>query len=170
MVQLGSANATGKKNMAHALRFLAAVSLLMVAGCQQPPDETTLPLTVTSKDFGAYTVHFSALTTDQLHAEVAQQYGIVRSNNRAMLNVSILRKEDIGLPQPVSGQVTVAANNLTGQLKSVPIREVREQEAIYYIGEYGIANGETLIFSIDVTPIGETSPLSVRYMKQFFVD
>jgi hypothetical protein len=157
--------------MAHALRFLAAVSLLMVAGCQQqPPAETALPLTVTSKDFGAYTVHFNALTTDQLHAEVAQQYGIVRSNNRAMLNVSILRKDDGGLPQAVSGQVTVAANNLTGQLKSVPIREVREQEAIYYIGEYGIVNGETLIFSIDVTPIDEIVPLSVRYMKQFFVD
>ena len=81
-----------------------------------------------------------------------------------------LRKEDCSLPQPVSGQVTVAANNLTGQLKSVALREIREQEAIYYIGEYGIANGETLIFSIDVTPIGEISPLSARYMKQFFVD
>jgi quinol monooxygenase YgiN len=55
-----------------------------------------------------------------------------------------LRKEDCSLPQPVSGQVTVAANNLTGQLKSVALREIREQEAIYYIGEYGIANGETL--------------------------
>ena len=101
---------------------------------------------MTSKDFGAYIVHFNALTTDQLHAEVAQQYGIVRSDNRPMLNVSILRKEDGGLPQPVSGQVTVAANNLTGQLKSGSLREVREQEAIYYIGEYGIANGGTLIF------------------------
>jgi len=156
--------------MAHALRFLAAVSLMMVAGCQQPPEEASLPLTLTSKDFGAYVVHFNALTTDQLQAEVAQQYGIVRSNNRAMLNVSILRKEDIGLPQPVSGQVTVAANNLTGPLKSVAMREVREQEAIYDIGEYGIENGETLIFSIDVTPIDEITPLSVRYMKQFFVD
>jgi hypothetical protein len=156
--------------MAHALQFLAAISLMMVAGCQQPPEETSLPLTLTSKDFGAYVVHFNALTTDQLQAEVAQQYGIVRSNNRAMLNVSILRKEDGSLPQPVSGQVTVAANNLTGQLKSVAMREVQEQEAIYYIGEYGIENGETLIFSIDVTPIDELAPLSVRYMKQFFVD
>ena len=125
---------------------------------------------MTSKDFGAYIVHFNALTTDQLHAEIAQQYGIVRSDNRPMLNVSILRKEDGGLPQPVSGQVTVAANNLTGQLKSGSLREVREQEAIYYIGEYGIANGGTLTFSIDVTPIDEGFPLSIRYMKQFFVD
>ena len=32
--------ATGEKDMAHALRSLAAVSLMMVAGCQQPPAET----------------------------------------------------------------------------------------------------------------------------------
>ena len=33
-----------------------------------------------------------------------------------------------------------------------------------------VANEETLVFSIDVTPMNETSRFSVRYMKQFYVN
>ena len=156
--------------MTHALRLLSAACLVMIAGCQQPPNEAALRGTETSKDFGDYVVHFSALTTDQLTAEIAQQYGIVRSKNRAMLNVNILKKEEGTIGTPVAGEVSVVANNLTGQLKNITVREIREGEAIYYIGECNITNRETLIFTIDVTPINEASSFSVRYMKQFFVD
>ena len=156
--------------MTHALRLLSAACLVMIAGCQQPPNEAALRGTETSKDFGDYVVHFSALTTDQLTAEIAQQYGIVRSKNRAMLNVNILKKEEGTIGTPVAGEVSVFANNLTGQVENITVREIREGEAIYYIGECNITNRETLIFTIDVTPINEASSFSVRYMKQFFVD
>lgn len=156
--------------MTHALRLLSAACLVMIPGCQQPPNEAALRGTETSKDFGDYVVYFSALTTDQLTAEIAQRYGIVRSKNRAMLNVNILKKKEGTIGTPVAGEVSVGANNLTGQLKNITVREIREGEAIYYIGECNITNRETLIFTIDVTPINEASSFSVRYMKQFFVD
>ncbi len=152
------------------LVVLAVGFLVTIAGCQQPPNEAALRGTETSKDFGDYVVHFAALTTDQLTAEIAQRYGIVRSKNRAMLNVNILKNEEGTIGTPVAGEVSVFANNLTGQLKNITVREIREGEAIYYIGECGITNRETLIFTIDVTPINEASSFSVRYMKQFFVD
>jgi DNA ligase (NAD+) len=41
---------------------------------------------------------------------------------------------------------------------------------IYYIGEIAIANAETLIFTLDVTPINEPSRFTVRFQKQFYVD
>ncbi|MYF70586.1 MAG: DUF4426 domain-containing protein, partial [Proteobacteria bacterium] len=53
------------------------------------------------QEFGDYTLHFNALTTDQLPAEVAQRHGIVRSGNRAMLHVSILRKREGAVGEPV---------------------------------------------------------------------
>lgn len=152
------------------LVVLAVGFLVTIAGCQQPPNEAAFRGTETSKDFGDYVVHFSALTTDQLTAEIAQRYGIVRSKNRAMLNVNILKKEEGTIGTPVAGEVSVFANNLTGQLKNITVREIREGEAIYYIGECSITNRETLIFTIDVTPINEASSFSVRYMKQFFED
>jgi hypothetical protein len=50
------------------------------------------------------------------------------------------------------------------------LREIREGDAIYYIAELAIANEETLIFTIDVTPLNEASRFSIRFKKQFFVD
>jgi hypothetical protein len=71
---------------------------------------------------------------------------------------------------PVSGAVWATANNLTGQLKNMTIKEIREGSGIYYIAETQVAHSETLIFSIDATPINESSPFSVRFQKQFFND
>ena len=94
---------------------------------------------------------FSAQSTDQLPPEVARAYNIVRSKNRAMLNVSVLREED---GTAVVAQVSVKTVNLTGQLKNVTMRQIEEGDAIYYIGEVAIANRETLVFDISVTPEG----------------
>lgn len=152
------------------LGLLTAVCLMAATGCQQATEEAPAATTETMQDFGDYTLHFNALTTDQLTAEVAQRHGIVRSGNRAMLNVSILRNREGAIGVPVHGTVEVSAANLTGQLKPVSLREITEAEAIYYIGESNVADGETLVYTIDATPVDETTPMSVRYMKQFFVD
>ena len=162
--------------MNQALRLIPAVCLFLGSGCQQPVDSdsaidaTALSVTETSKDFGDYVVHFNALSTDQLSAEIARQYDIARSQNRGMLNVSILRKREGFVGTPVSGSVSASAINLTGQLKTVTMREIKEGEAVYYIGEVAVANAEALIFTIDVTPMNESSRFTIRYQKQFFVD
>ena len=148
----------------------------LTAGCQQASDadparsQVVLASTETSKDFGDYVVHFNALSTSRLSPEVARQYDIARSDNRAILNVSIIQKNEGKLGTSVSGAVSVSAINLTGQLKNITVREIRENEAIYYIGEALVSDKETMIFTIDVTPLNEASRFSIRYMKQFFVD
>ena len=158
------------------LHLLPILCLAFTVGCQQPTEldpgatQPALASTETSKDFGDYVVHFNALSTEQLSPDVARQYDIIRSANRALLNVSIIKKEPGTVGASVSGAVSASAINLTGQLKNITIREIREEEAIYYIGEAMIANEETLIFTIDVTPLNESSRFSIRYMKQFFVD
>ena len=157
--------------------FISLVAVTLVAGCgeteqvdpklaQEPPSQDS------QRDFGDYRIHFNALSTDQLAPDVAKAYGIVRSKNRAMLNVSVIRRASEGLGTPVRGKVSVTAANLTGQLKSMKLREISEgageQSGIYYIGEVPVADGETLIFDISVTPEGERSSYQVRFQKQFF--
>jgi hypothetical protein len=121
----------------------------------------------TSANIGDHVVHFSAQSTDQLPPEVARAYSIVRSKNRAMLNVSVLRADD---NKPVTAKVTVKAVNLTGQLKNITMRQIDEQEAIYYIGEVAVANRETLNFDISITPDGIDTASVVRFQRQFFTD
>ena len=120
------------------------------------------------KDFGEYVVHFSALSTNQLAPEVARTYDIVRSENKAMLSIAILRKVEGTLGKSVAGEVVARATNLTGQLKSVALRRITEGDAIYYIAEMPVANGETLIFDVDVTPEGQSSRFSFRFKQTFY--
>lgn len=121
----------------------------------------------TSANIGDHVVHFSAQSTDQLPPEVARAYNIVRSKNRAMLNVSVLRASD---NKPVAADVSVKTVNLTGQLKNITMRQIEEQEAIYYIGEVAVANRETLNFDISITPDGVDTASVVRFQRQFFTD
>lgn len=154
------------------MRILVAVSLLgLVAACGGPGESAAVPEAqpagASSTDIGDHVIHFSAQSTDQLPPEVARAYDIVRSKNRAMLNVSVLRKED---NTSVVADVTVKTVNLTGQLKNITMRRINEQEAIYYIGEVAVANRETLIFDISVMPEGSDTASDVRFKRQFFTD
>ncbi len=156
-------------------RTLISFSLLaLIAACGGPGDSASVPEAqpagATSADIGEFVVHFSAQSTDQLPPDVARAYNIVRSKNRAMLNVSIIRKSD---NSPVAGEVTVQTVNLTGQLKSVTMRKIEEPGdvvAIYYIGETPVANRETLVFDITVRPDGAARSSDVRFKREFFTD
>jgi len=125
---------------------------------------------VTSKAFGDYVLHFNALSTDQLPPEVARAYNIVRSKNRAMLTVSIIKNVENAPDVSQAGTVSATAANLTGQIKNLTLREIREDDAIYYIGDVAVANSETLVFKIDAVPENQTDRLSVRFSRQFFAD
>jgi len=145
--------------------------LLLLAACGGPGPEATVPqaepASASSVDIGDHIVHFSALSTDQLPPEVARAYNIVRSKNRAMLNVSVLQE---GSNAAVTADVSVRTVNLTGQLKNVTMRKIEEQEAIYYIGETPVANRETLIFDITVTPDGVEDSSDIRFKRQFYTN
>jgi hypothetical protein len=132
--------------------------------------EGVLPATESSKDFGDYVLYFNALLTDQLSPDIAREYGIVRSKSRAMLNVSIHRKLAEGRTEAVTGAVSASAINLNGQLKTMTLREIREEAAIYYIGELAVSDGEVLIYTLDATPSNDPSRFTVRFKKQFFVE
>jgi hypothetical protein len=158
--------------------FLIAGLALIATGCGQPDPNAAqddnasevLAATESSKEFGIYELHFNALTTDQLPAEIAGEYDIVRSKNRVLLNISVTREQEIGLPTAVAARVTALARNLTGQLRRLDVREIREADAIYYIAETPIVNAESLIFTVEATLESEPAPLSVSFRKQFFVD
>jgi len=143
--------------------------IFFVHGCGGPGESAIVPqaqpAAASDADIGDHVVHFSAQSTDQLPPEVARAYGIVRSKNRAMLNVSILKE---GTITAVTADITVRTVNLAGQLKNVTMRKIQEGDAIYYIGETGIANRETLIFNISITPEGATETSDVSFTRQFY--
>src|SRR5689334_6635225 len=127
-------------------------AICMLAGCGQRPQGSApqaQPSEASFKDAGPYELHFNAVRTDLLTTDVARAYGIERSKNRVMLNVTVLRKDGANAShKAVEAQVSVNARNLNGQQKDIEIRRVNEGDAIYYIGEIGISGPEILVFDI----------------------
>ena len=123
-----------------------------------------------SKTFGDYTIHYVAFTTDMLSPEVARQYDIRRSKNRAILNISVLKKVLETTGQPVRAEIVATATNLNRQLKTLSARELSRNGAIYYIAETAVNDGETLDFDLSITPEGEAVALSFSFQQQFFTE
>ena len=123
-----------------------------------------------SKDFGNYTVHYSAFTTDNLTPSVAKQYNIPRSKNRALLNISVLKKTDDGTSVSSSAIIKATATNLSQQLRALDPREISEKGAIYYIAEIPVDNAEILKYNLEITPAGEETTYSLSFQEQFYTE
>src|SRR4029078_6556100 len=68
--------------------------------------------TQSTQDAGDYIVHYSAITTQQLPADAATQYGITRAGNRGLLNVAGEAKH--GDASMVRAKVSATVSDLTG--------------------------------------------------------
>ena len=121
-----------------------------------------------AKKFGSFEVHYNAMSTDELQPEVAKSYKIDRSKNRGLVTISVLKKNNLGIAQPVKAGLDVHAVNLSSQLTNIDMREIQEGTAIYYIGEYRITAPETLKFSVSATPQGESQAHKFEFQQKFY--
>ena len=117
-----------------------------------------------------YTIHHNALTTDVLSPTVAKAYNIRRSKNRGMLNVSVIQDVPGSTGKSVTARITATAKNLIGQSRQVPLREVREEDAIYYIGDFLVGHREQLNFELEVQPSGSDEKYVARMSREFFTN
>jgi hypothetical protein len=151
--------------------WIIALGSLVLAGCEGGSEpgqaRTAAPSEPTFKDFGDIEVHYNAVRTDELSAEVARAYGIERSANRVLLNVSLLRKGADGRTAPVDGTVTASAYNLNGQLKDLEMRRITEGSSIYFIGEVGISGTEILVFDISASTTDQPGRYNVQFKREF---
>ena len=115
-----------------------------------------------------YTVHYNAIPSVLLTPEVARNYGLTRSAQRAVLNIAVRSAGDSASAHAVSAQVQAVATNSTGQRQNLRMREVREQESIYAIGELRIDEGELYQFEVDVTPAGESRTIKLHFSQSLF--
>ncbi|WP_455375749.1 DUF4426 domain-containing protein [Kaarinaea lacus] len=142
--------------------------LLVIGGILNALCVSNAIATPVSKDFGEYTVHINAFNSDTLQPSMAKAYNIVRSKNRGLLTISVVKKSLSENPMPVKAKVRGKATNLTGQLKDIQIREINDGGAVYYISEFQVADKEVLDFTVYLTPNDNSSPFTVELRQQFF--
>ncbi len=120
------------------------------------------------KEFGDYVVHYNAFRSDTISPEVAKQYNLARANNRILINIAVLKKVMNTTGKPTAAKVTGHASNLTGQLKKLEFKQIKEGTAIYYLAETKISDGEFLKFDLKIIPEGEDRGTRLRFDKRFF--
>jgi hypothetical protein len=119
---------------------------------------------------GGYTIHHNALTTESLPAQVASAYGLQRSKSRALLNVSVIRDQPGTMGTPVRAEIRAVARTLYGQIRPIEMREVVEDQAIYYIADFPVANREMLHFEFEIMPEGGRYPLRANMRQEFYTN
>jgi hypothetical protein len=119
---------------------------------------------------GDYTIHYNAFTADTLSPEVAQAYGFQRSKYRGLLNVSVVKEAPGTTGSSVPADLGVDIVNITGQKSRIPMREIKDKEAVYYIGEFPVYNSQTIKFEIRAKPPGAAEASTVTLSQQFFTE
>lgn len=159
------------------IRLALLAGMIGLAACEPANNDNAaggssrVRLSANSADatIGDYAIHVNAMLTSDLTADVAQAYGIQRSENQGFVNLVVLKNSpDGGDKLPVSARISVSAANLTGQLKSMEMREIVDGESIYYVGQVSVDDRETINFDFDVQPADSQRMLLVRYTHQFY--
>lgn len=153
--------------MRHVVPAFTGSLALLVLACLLGPG---LSWAQQAEDLGTHWVHYSIINTSQLSPEVANAIGVQRSASRALLNLAVLRKSEDGMDVPVRAQVRVSMINLAGQRRQLELREVIEQDAVYYLASFRIHNEERATFRVSVRPEDLSGPpREFTFQQQFFI-
>ncbi|MCP1728391.1 hypothetical protein J2T60_002391 [Natronospira proteinivora] len=119
-----------------------------------------------ARETDRHTIYYNVLPTSALPEAMARAYGITRSDTRVLLNITVREREE-DRTIPVSARINAQAVNLNGQLKRFSMREISEEDAIYYIGDVGVNRGEILNFTLRVAPEGERREEVIEFQRAF---
>ncbi|MBW2941263.1 DUF4426 domain-containing protein [Zhongshania aquimaris] len=132
------------------------------ASAQEAP-----PVTATSSSFGKDTVHYSVVNSTFLTPQVAKSYGIIRGDNKFLINVSVRRQLDT-TNLAVRAKVEGTSSDLIHRTP-LEFREIIEQDAIYYIAEFEISNDERQDFRLSVS-VDNRPSYDIQFNKMIYVD
>lgn len=122
-----------------------------------------------SKTFGEYEVFYSVFNSTFIKPEVASSYQIVRGKDRALVNIAVRRTLPKGQSEAVSASIEGTSSDL---IHSTPLefREIREQDAIYYLAGFRFLDKELRSFTIHIQPDPTAAPFTLKFNQKFYQD
>ncbi|GLX85194.1 hypothetical protein tloyanaT_14460 [Thalassotalea loyana] len=103
---------------------------------------------------GDLDVHYIALNSTMIPANVAVNYDITRSKINALINISVLDNTQANKPAKSVG-ISGVATNLLGHKKNLEFVEVVEGDAIYYLAQLRFTSEEQFTFNITILDEGQ---------------
>ena len=138
--------------------LLSGLALLLASGASAERSQTV----------GDYTVHYSVVTTTFIEPDTAAAYNIVRGRERALINIA-LRHQVEGVDKPSAARIEGRTWDLF-QNRHLEFREIREQQAIYYIADFDFTDTEWRFFNLNILPEGEEYSFPLNFKQRIYVD
>ncbi len=123
-----------------------------------------------SKMFGPYELHYSVVNTTFIEPKVAATYGIVRGEERAILNLSVREHLEAGETVARAMQLKGSSRDLLQKLDTLEFQEIREGPAIYYIAEVKFLNEEYRFFEVYFRPEGAEQTYTFELKHRMYKD
>ncbi|MEH6671835.1 DUF4426 domain-containing protein [Halopseudomonas sp.] len=121
------------------------------------------------KRFGDILIYFSPFNSSYVAPEVAANVGLERAPDKGVLNVAVQRQTADG-PEPVDARVTGTVQTLIGQPQPLDFIRVKEEDALYFVTNYGASTRSVLRFVVNVQP-EEGGPVhTLNFQREFFPD
>ncbi|MEO7936949.1 MAG: DUF4426 domain-containing protein [Dokdonella sp.] len=144
------------------LRRIAALALITLATPALADSSGT-------QKFGSYLVHYSALSTQLLNTQMAEQYSIERSPSRGLINLSVQHVAADETATAVAATINGEAVNLTGQKTPITIREIPDLY-VSYIGLFDVSAPDTYTFTISIKPKDSEQTFTLKFNKNFVAE
>jgi len=117
-----------------------------------------------------YEVHYIAFNSTFLDADIAKQYGLVRSKALGVVNISVIRREPDGKTRAVRSVIEGRVSNEIQQQNMMGFQQVTEGPAIYYLAQIQFSEAKRLTFDLTLYPEGQSEALHHRFSHVFFND
>ena len=149
-----------------AARPLAWLTLLIIATLLWLPSPGQAAAADHRWPIGDYVVNANAVRTDFLSPEVARKLGIERSNDHAVLTVSVQKDSDKPIHDVVDADVRVIANSMSKRWTlGMQPREVGG--VTFYVGTLPIRNRQRVNFDVHVAPDGSNQSGDFSFSRVF---
>jgi hypothetical protein len=112
-------------------------------------------------DHGEYRIHFTTFSSLIIPPDVASAHGIVRSEKRIVLNLSVLKQD-----KPATASISGHVINLLNQRFELAFDEINEAEAIYYLASHVALEHDILKFNLEVQ-LNTIESVPINFVRRY---
>ncbi|MRX28106.1 DUF4426 domain-containing protein [Kangiella sp. HZ709] len=127
-------------------------------------------LAAEEKRVGDHIIYYNAFNSSFLQPEVATAYKIQRTSFTGVLNISIHNANKKGLPDAIAANVQGRIRNQLSQNQELSFREIKEENAIYYLADFQFRPREETDIRFIVRIPGISEPIEIEFDQKFYKD
>jgi hypothetical protein len=118
---------------------------------------------------GNFVLRSSTVASDRIDPATAERHGIEPSPTRGVLNAVVLERGANGQERPVAAKVSVVSRTLAGVTQDIPMKAVKENGRISYVGTFEFLPRETLEFVVTAAPMAKQAvSLRLQYQERMW--